>query len=105
MQRTVTSLLTANPGVESITVCGHSLGGALASLCAFDLAISELNKAMPLCLLYGPASVSDSPCLLSGVLPEDAVGLCLGIIEEQGMHLIVHQCLLHTYEHTHMLGK
>lgn len=50
MQRTVTSLLTANTGVESITVCGHSLGGALASICAFDLAISELNKAMPLFL-------------------------------------------------------
>ncbi|CAL5225185.1 g7967 [Coccomyxa viridis] len=44
MQRTVTSLLTANKEVESITVCGHSLGGALASMSAFDLAISELNK-------------------------------------------------------------
>ena len=46
-QKAVTTLLTANKGVESITVCGHSLGGALASMCAFDLAISEVNKAKP----------------------------------------------------------
>lgn len=30
--------------VESITVTGHSLGGALASICAFDLAYSEINQ-------------------------------------------------------------
>ncbi len=45
MQRAVTSLLTANKDVVSITVCGHSLGGALAAMCAFDLAVSEINKA------------------------------------------------------------
>ena len=37
-------LLTAHKNVQSITVCGHSLGGALASMCAFDLASSEINK-------------------------------------------------------------
>ena len=30
--------------VGSITVTGHSLGGALASICAFDLAYSEINQ-------------------------------------------------------------
>ena len=29
--------------VGSISVTGHSLGGALASLCAFDIANSEIN--------------------------------------------------------------
>jgi len=44
IQKAVSSLLTANTGVKSITVTGHSLGGALASMCAFDLAVSEINK-------------------------------------------------------------
>ena len=41
----VQKLLAANRGeVGSITTTGHSLGGALASMCAFDLAWSDINK-------------------------------------------------------------
>lgn len=51
-------LLEHGNKVASITICGHSLGGALASLCAFDLASSEVNKVgiySMLCCL-GPTS-------------------------------------------------
>ena len=34
--------------VGSISVTGHSLGGALASLCAFDIANSKINHQVPL---------------------------------------------------------
>ena len=38
-------LLAAYPGkVGSITTTGHSLGGALASMCAFDIATSRINR-------------------------------------------------------------
>ena len=38
-------LLAAYPGkVGSITTTGHSLGGALASMCAFDIATSHINR-------------------------------------------------------------
>ena len=33
--------------VGSISVTGHSLGGALASLCAFDIANSNINRQVP----------------------------------------------------------
>ena len=67
MQRTVTSLLTANKEVESITVCGHSLGGALASMSAFDLAISELNKVMLNVSSFRFGICLHSPFLMPGV--------------------------------------
>ncbi|BDA50421.1 Phospholipase A1-II 5 [Coccomyxa sp. Obi] len=37
-------LLTKYPDVGSITTTGHSLGGALASMCAFDIAWSQINR-------------------------------------------------------------
>ena len=45
-------LLEHRDNVASITICGHSLGGALASLCAFDLASSEVNKVDISSMLY-----------------------------------------------------
>ena len=39
--------------VGSISVTGHSLGGALASLCAFDIANSNINRQVPCCQLAG----------------------------------------------------
>ena len=40
--------------VGSISVTGHSLGGALASLCAFDIANSNINRQVPCCQLLAP---------------------------------------------------
>ena len=61
VQSAVEALLVKyGDSVESITTCGHSLGGALASLCAFDLASSEVNKVgmpvAPMCLALWLAS-------------------------------------------------
>ena len=46
----------------SITVTGHSLGGALASICAFDLAYSEINQ------------VGDKPT--GALIPVTAITFC-----------------------------
>lgn len=35
---TLAEILSSGDKVRHITVCGHSLGGALASLCGYDLA-------------------------------------------------------------------
>ena len=48
--------------VGSITVTGHSLGGALASICAFDLAYSEINQ------------VGDKP--IGELIPVTAITFC-----------------------------
>ena len=43
VQVAVRKLLCKHGNVGSISVTGHSLGGALASLCAFDIANSDIN--------------------------------------------------------------
>lgn len=45
VQEALSKLLTQyKEEIGSITVTGHSLGGALASLCAFDIASARINR-------------------------------------------------------------
>lgn len=51
--------LAANPPITSVTICGHSLGGALATLVAFDVAVNSAFRE-PTVYTYASPRTGDS---------------------------------------------
>eukprot|EP00960_Hanusia_phi_P053868 762478-Hanusia_phi.AAC.19 len=49
----ITAILDNNPSIQKINVCGHSLGGALATIAAVDLSLWSASKYNICCFTIG----------------------------------------------------
>ena len=79
------SLLQKHPGF-SIQVCGHSLGGALSSLCAFQLALEE-NITKPVIAISFASPKTGNICLCRAVqeLELQHKILCLRVVNHNDL--------------------
>jgi len=56
-------------GDYELLICGHSLGGALATICAYELAITNLNRSLLLVTFGSPRTVNQEFAKVLARLP------------------------------------